>query len=626
VAEQEIKRKLAAILSADAAGYSRLMADDEAATVRTITAYREAMAARIRERRGRVLDAKGDNLLAEFSSVIEAVQCALAIQAELRARNAGLPEGRRLEFRIGINLGDVIEDGGTIYGDGVNVAARLEGLADPGGVCLSRPVYDQVKNKLNLGFEYLGECRVKNIPEPIPAYRVLGESEASVPRRGDRPGRRRGRLGAALVLGAVLLAGAGLAVWNHYLRAPQEAAVPGEALSLSGQASIAVLPFNNLSGDPKEDYLADGVTEEIITALSKVPAMAVIARNSAFTYKGQAVKVQRVAEELGVRYVLEGSIQKAGGRVRINAQLVDAGTGRHLWAERYDRELKDLFALQDDITFQIIRALQVKLTEGEQARLTGKGAKSFDAYAKVLQAREEFYRMNREGNALSRELAEEAIALDPGYAGAQAMLALNHMMDFWFGFGRDPQESLALASRAAHQALSLDEDDLTARIVLCYLYVMERRHDEAVAAGEKAVALSPSGAGAHAALGSALYFAGRPEEAITSIRRAISLNPFPPAVYLRLLGLYYSAQGRFEEAALELKKVLGLSPRDLFAHLALARAYVRLGRLEEARAKADEIMMIYPKFSLEYYARINPLKDQAELESQISDLKKAGLK
>jgi len=625
VSEQEVKRKLAAILSADAAGYSRLMADDEAATVRTITAYREVMTARIRERRGRVLDAKGDNLLAEFSSVIEAVQCGLEIQAELGARNARLPEGRRLEFRIGINLGDVIEDGGTIYGDGVNVAARLEGLADPGGLCLSRPVYEQVRNRLAAGFEYLGECRVKNIAEPIPAYRVLGESRASAPRRSGRSGRRRGRLRAALVLGAVLLAGAGLVVWNHYLSSPRTS-VPEETLAQSDKASIAVLPFNNLSGDPKEDYLADGVSEEIITALSKVPGMDVIARNSAFTYKGQAVKVQQVAEDLGVRYVLEGSIQKAGGRVRINAQLVDAASGRHLWAERYDRELRDLFALQDDITFQIIRALQVKLTEGEQARLLGKGARSFDAYAKVLQAREEFYRMNREGNARSRQLAEEAIALEPGYAGALAMLALNHMMDLWFGFSQDPRESLALASRAAHQALSLDENDLTARVVLCYLYVMERRHDEAVAAGENAVALSPSGAGAHAALGSALYFAGRPKEALASIKRAISLNPFPPAVYLRQLGLYYSAEGRFEEAVPELKKTLDLSPNDLFAHLALARACVRLGRLEEARAEAAEIMRIYPKFSLEYYARTNPLKDEAELERQIGDLREAGLK
>lgn len=373
---ERVKRKLSAIFSADVEGYSRLMVDDEAATVRTIEAYRKVFADLIGEHRGRVVDSPGDNLLSEFGSVVDAVQCAVEVQQILKAKNAELPENRRMRFRIGVNLGDVIQEGERIYGDGVNIAARIEGLAEGGGICVSGSAYEQIENKLALGYEYFGEHTVKNIAKPIKVYKVPMELGVSKKKAGSKRWKK-----VALVAASVLILGAGaLAAWHFYLRlAPPPAEVASEQPptvesseemppQVPAEPSIAVLPFANISGDAKEDYLSDGITEQIITALSKTPRMLVIARNSVFTYKGKPVKVQQVSEELGVRYVLEGSVQKSRDRIRITAQLIDAKTGNHLWAEKFDRDLKDIFALQDEITMNIVTALQVKLTEGEQIR------------------------------------------------------------------------------------------------------------------------------------------------------------------------------------------------------------------------------------------------------------------
>jgi len=385
------KRKLTTMLSADVAGYSRLMGEDEAGTVKTLTTYRDIMAELIKQHRGRVVDSPGDNVLAEFASVVDAVQCAVAVQKELQARNAELPEDRRMEFRIGINLGDVIEEGDRIYGDGVNIAARLEALADPGGICVSKTAFDHIETKLPLGYEYLGDQTVKNIPKPVGAYRVLMEPRVVV------------------------------------------AGKEKTALPLPEEPSLAVLPFDNISGDPEQEYFSDGLTEEIITALSKVDKMFVIARNSTFSYKRKPVKVQQVGEELGVRYVLEGSVRKAGDRARITAQLIDALTGHHLWAERYDRDLKDIFALQDEITMKIVTALRVKLTEGEQARLYDRGTENLDSFLKVLQGWQRFFRFNRDDNFVARQMFEEAITFDLKNPSAYAMLAWTHQMDVWYG-------------------------------------------------------------------------------------------------------------------------------------------------------------------------------------------------
>ncbi|MFQ6078772.1 MAG: adenylate/guanylate cyclase domain-containing protein, partial [Thermodesulfobacteriota bacterium] len=343
-----MERKLTAILSADVKGYSRLMGEDEVATIRTLTAYREVMAALIQKHRGRVVDSPGDNLLAEFASVVDAVECAVEVQQELKARNAELPPDRRMEFRIGINLGDVVVEGERIYGDGVNIAARLEGLAEGGGICISGTAYDQVEGKLSLGYEYLGEHAVKNIKKPVRVYRVEPEPVA---------------LGVGM-------------------RAEEELVPPEKpgALELPDKPSIAVLPFLNMSGDPEQEYFSDGITEDLITDLSKVSGLFVIARNSAFTYKGKSAKVEQVGRELGVRYVVEGSVRRAGDRVRITAQLVDAETGYHLWTERYDRDLKDIFDLQDEVTQKIVAALKVKLTRRELELLERKYTDNPEAY------------------------------------------------------------------------------------------------------------------------------------------------------------------------------------------------------------------------------------------------------
>ena len=367
------KRKLTAILSADVKGYSRLMGEDEEATVKTITTYREVMTTLINQHQGKVLDSPGDNLLAEFASVVDAVQCAVAVQKEFKARNAELPENRKMQFRIGINLGDVIQEGDRIYGDGVNIAARLESIAEPEGICISRTAFDHIESKLPLGYEYLGDQTVKNIVKPVGAYRVMMEPRVTVAGTSEekRFGLRRWQWAALAMVAVLVIGAAAVAMWNFYLRPsppPVEVArekTPG--LELPKKPSIAVLPFVNIGGDPEQEYFSDGITEEIIITLSKVPHMFVIARNSVFTYKGKSVKVQQVSEDLGVRYVLQGSVQKSGEWIRVTAQLVDATTGHHLWAERYDRDLKDLFSLQDEITVKILTALQMQLTEGEQA-------------------------------------------------------------------------------------------------------------------------------------------------------------------------------------------------------------------------------------------------------------------
>jgi TolB-like protein/class 3 adenylate cyclase len=367
MATDKVKRKLTAILSADVKGYSRLMGEDEEWTLRTLNAYKEVMGSLIQQYRGRVVGTGGDSVLAEFASVVDAVQCAVEIQQVLRAKNALIPETRRMEFRIGINLGDVIEEGDSIYGDGVNIAARLEGLAEAGGICISGSAYEQIENKLPLRYDYLGEHEVKNIAKPVRVYRARIEAEAAPSQvRGEKKPGKKLFSRATLGIGVIVVGVVALVLWQFALppkAPPVDKADPKKmALPLPDKPSIAVLPFVNMSGDPAKDFLSDGLTDEIINALSNFPTVFVIARNSTFTYKGKPLKVQQVAEEMGVQYVLEGSVQWSGDRVRIMAQLIDALKGHHLFSERYDRELKDIFALQDEITIKLLTAMQVTLT------------------------------------------------------------------------------------------------------------------------------------------------------------------------------------------------------------------------------------------------------------------------
>jgi adenylate cyclase len=627
---ERYERKLTAILSADVKGYSRLMGEDEEATIHTLTTYREVMANLIQKHRGRVVDSPGDNVLAEFKSVVDAVRCAVEIQEELKARNAEVPENRRMEFRIGVNLGDVIEEGEQIYGDGVNVAARVEGLADGGGISISGSAYEQIENKLTFGYEYLGEHTVKNIKKPVRVYRVLMEpGAASGVKREKRPGLRRWQW-AALAVTAVLVAGAAaMVIWNFYFRlSPPPEKVPSDkiqALELPDKPSIAVLPFTNMSDDSEQEYFSDGITEDLITDLSKISGLFVIARNSVFIYKGKAVKIAEVGRALGVRYVLEGSVRKANGRVRITAQLADATTERHLWAERYDRDLKDIFSLQDEVAQKIVAALAVKLTEDEEKRLVRKYTDNMEAYDSFLQGLGYKNRYTKEANVQARQLYERAIDLDPEFALAYALLGLTHLHEWQLGWSQDPR-SLEQAFELVQRAIALDDSLPLGHRFLGEVYLWKKQHEQSIAELEKAIALNPNDADGLAMLGSTLNWTGRPEEAIGLVKKAMRLNPMYPVWYLWNLGHAYFLTGRCEVAIETFKRVLDRNPGFLPAHVYLTVSYIELGRQEEARAEAAEVMKLSPQTSTGAWKQRLPYEDQAVLERLFDGLRKAGVK
>jgi adenylate cyclase len=623
---EDFKRKLTAILSADVKGYSRLMGEDDQATVRTIKVYREVITQVVQKHRGRVVDSPGDNILAEFASVIDAVTSAVEIQDELRIRNAELPEDRKMEFRIGVNLGDVIHEEERIYGDGVNVAARVESLADPGGICVSGTVFDQIESKLPLGYEFLGEQSVKNIPKPVRIYKALMDPEVVGKVIGEKRAEpRRGLKVALAAVTALLLIVGGLLIWRTAFPPVEVASVEKMAFPLPDKPSIAVLPFNNLSGDPEQEYFSDGLTEEIISTLSKVPKLFVIARNSTFTYKGKPVKVQQVAEELGVRYVLEGSVRKAGDKIRITAQLVDALNGHHLWAEKYDRSIDDIFAVQDEITKKIITAMQVKLTEGEQVQAAARGTNSLEAYLKCLQGNELANQINPESNALAKQLAEEAIALDPDYAWAYYVLGRTHLISVWVGTSKSPKQSIAKAMELFKKAIALDDTFAEAHGNLGFLYSMTKQHDKAIAQAEKAVALNPNSAWAHFMVGKTLFFAGRCEESIPEYKKAIRLNPIPPNNYLWSIGLSYAYTEDYEQAMFWCEKGVRREPNDLLARIMMTVVYSLSGRDEEARVQAAEVLRIQPKFTVKGFEKKLTYKRKEDGEKFLNALRKAGL-
>jgi len=580
--QEHLPRKLTAILSADVQGYSRLMGEDEDGTVRTLAAYREVMSDFIRKHRGRVVDSPGDNILAEFASVVDAVRSAVAIQKELKVRNAELPEHRQMEFRIGINLGDVIVDGDRIYGDGVNIAARVEGLAEGGGICISGTVYDHVENKLAFQYDYLGEQAVKNIKKPVRVYRVQMVAEAT------------------------------------------SVEITGEP-SLSDRPSIAVLPFVNMSGDPEQEYFSDGMTEEIITSLSKISNLFVIARNSTFTYKGSPVKVQKVAKDLGVRYVLEGSVRKAGERVRITAQLVDAETGGHLWAERYDREMKDVFTLQDEVTEKIVVALRVKMEKAETDRVMRKGTENLNAYDCALRGRAYIHRQTKEGITQAREMYEKAIALDPQFAVAYVGLGWTFCLEWLMQWGQDPR-SLDRATELAQRAIVLDESLPSAYGLLGNVNLASKQHEKAKAMMETALGLDPNDADSYASLGQTLNWMGNPEEAIELIKKAMQLNPHYPVHYLSHLGFGYFLSRQYEDAVATLRKALVRNPDFPGPHLLLAVIFSETKRMDEARREVADLCRINPESSLQAVKRTIPLRDETELETILEALRRAGLK
>jgi adenylate cyclase len=626
------KRKLIAVVHADVKGYSRMMGEDDEYTVRTLASNRQEMSRLVKIHKGRVRDTAGDGFLIEFSSVVAAVKFSVDFQREMKKRNADIPDDQKMEFRIGVNIGDVIHDGGTIHGDGVNIAARLESLADPGGVCISGAAYEQVKKRLDVGFEYVGDKSVKNIAEPVPTYKVLIEaSEAGELKRKSRkpkPASWRKSNFIAAAIGVVLVASG--AIWYfHFHSAPQTDKVALQqvpALPLPDKPSIAVLAFDNLSGDPNQEYFSDGLAEEIINGLSKMPQLFVIARNSSFTFKGKPVRVKEVGRQLGVRYVLEGSVRKQGDRVRITAQLIDAQTGVHVWSERYDRDLRDIFALQDEVTLAVIRAMRVKLTDGEQAGLwQRKGlTNNLEAFQRHMQGRQYGSQVTESANDKAKQLYEEAIALDPKFAMVYANLAAAHLADSIYGWSKDPRESGRKAYEMANKALTLDDSLDTPHYVLGIICTFMRDYDKAIAEGQRGVELNPNGSEALAFLGCILNLAGIPSEAFTVLDKAMRLNPMPPAPYYSWLGITYSLMNQNDKAIAILEKALRVQPDHTFCLIHLTAAYSQAGRQEDARKTAAELLRLNSKFSVEALAKL--FKDSAVQERLIDALRKAGLK
>ncbi len=583
MAEARVERRLAAILAADVAGYSRLMGVDEEGTLAALkTCRREIIDPKIAEHRGRIVKTTGDGALAEFASAVDAVRCAMEIQRGMAESNAVVSEDRRIEFRIGINVGDIIIDQGDIYGDGVNIAARIEAIAEPSGISISEDAWRQVQGKVAANFVDGGEHSLKNIARPVRVYRVeLGEEVTTQP------------------------------------------AAPASVLP--DKPSIAVLPFQNMSGDAEQDYFCDGLVEDIITTLSKLAGLRVIARNSSFVYKGRSVDVRNAAKQLGVRYVLEGSVRKSGNRIRITAQLIDAKDGAHLWAERYDRAVDDIFAIQDEITLVLATEMQVKLTEGEQARLRYTTTTNVEAWTYWVQGLSHFHQaVTKESHSRARFYWEKALALDPASAPLNAMLGFLHGVDARFGWWDDRETALGKARSYADSALEIDPGNADAHMASGCVFVMRGCYDEAVADARKAVELAPGSADVAALAGFILTPSGYPEEGVIHSEKAIALSPNYPARYLGILGDANRHAGRTEQAIAAFQAYHARSPG--FGLTDLVIIYQEMGRAEEVKRTTEQLMAARPNFTIAAWLKTQFVRrDKARVEADTAALRAAGL-
>ncbi len=588
-----MERRLTAILAADVVGYTRLMGEDEVGTFQRLTALRQGiLEPLIADHRGRVVKLMGDGLLVEFASLVDAVSCAVKWQTAVEEHEVEQPEDSRFSFRIGVNLGDVLIEGGDIHGDGVNIAARLESLAEPGGICLSGDAYRQVRGKIEVEFEDLGERDVKNVTEPLRVYRIM--------------------------VGALVK---NRSVSNF------EASI-GLDFSVPDYPSIAVLPFSVMSADSEQEFFADGVAEDIITALSKINRLLVVARNSTFTYKGKAVDVKQVSREQGVRYVLEGSVRKAANRVRVTAQLIDATTGMHIWADRYDRDLEDIFAVQDEITREIVTALDVKLREGEQHRVWSRGTSNLEAWECVRLATDGVMGGSDEEQPRARELVERALELDPDYAIAWVMRGWLYFTEADVASGihdsRQFEEAQAAAFRCGHKALELDPNCADAYSMLSLTHLNARDHDEAIAMSEKAVQLAPNNAENCGTASMVMKKSGQAERALEFELKAMRLSPFYRPGRLRGLGLAYRLVGRLDEAAACYRESLKRE-HHLAARVNLASILGEMGREKEAREVAHDVLRHEPKFSISGYAKGLSYRNESDLNRITDGLRRAGL-
>jgi adenylate cyclase len=581
--------RLAALLSADVVGYSRLMAQDEMGTIRTLTAYRTEMTTLVRSHGGRVVNFVGDNMLAEFTSTLDAVKGALNIQIRLGNLNNKLADNRRMYFRIGINLDDVAVDGDLIFGDGVNIAARLEGLAEPGGICISDLVYDQVINKLEISCIDLGKQSLKNIPKPIRVYRIVeAESVASA-------------------------------------ATTTETSIKATSLPLPGKPSLAVLPFVNLSTDPRQDHFSDGLTLDIMTALVKIPELFLISDTSMFSYKSKPVTVQELARELGVSHVLEGGVRRAGNRVRITARLIENSSSRQVWAESYDRKLDDLFAVQDEITWEIVMAMDIKLVSGESARTIRQALKDPSALEKYYRGWKALFGTTREEINEAQEMFEETIILEPESSLGYALAAWAHWWAVFRGLSDDVSLSLQRATELAQRAMSLEDITGLPHLMMAQIYLLKHDHNKALAEADLAVLARPNCDGSYAAKAYILNFLGRPAEAIDLAKFAMRLTPVYPVYYPAVLAAAYYGCGRYEDAIVAAREVLQSDRDNLDALLILAGANAALNRTDEARKISFEVLGISPDFTLEKYAATQPYRDPQTLAQVIEMLQKAGL-
>ncbi len=586
MADNAFKRKLAAILSADVEGYSRLMGQNEEATIRILTAYRSAINDLVLQYRGRVVDAPGDNILAEFTSVVDSVNCAVEIQRKIAVRNKELPDGSRMQFRIGVNLGDVLEEGERIYGDGVNITARVESMAEAGGICLSGSAYDQVVNKLGLEYENLGEHQAKNISAPIRIYRVIMETELS-----ER-----------------------LASEGH------------DPLPLPDKPSIAVLPFNNMSGDSEQEYFSDGITEDIITALSRSPWLFVISRNSSFTYREKMVDIRQVSLELGARYILEGSVRKAGNRIRVTAQLIDGSVGSHMWAEKYDGELQDIFDLQDQITQQVVAAVltQIQMYVGENTkRLERPDVVTWDLLARGWKL---FYELTKESLAEAETIFRRAVASAPTSCDAHHLLASTLIHRAQMGYIADKEAAISESYELAKRAIVLNERNEYAHWGLGFIQLWRRKHELAVAELKRAIELNPNCSLAFGSLGTVLSYSGEPDESIKNNEIAIRLNPRDISIFFRYSGLAMAhfVSGRYSEAVQWARKCIHRKPIWRVGHAVLAASLAHLDLKDEAKAAVDNYLEIIPDETISNL-RFLPFKNHTDARRLEEGLHKAGL-
>ena len=590
MSEDRVDRRLAAILAGDIAAYSRLMSVDEEGTLRALKSHRkELIDPKIAEHRGRIVKTTGDGMLVEFVSVVDAVRCAVDIARGMRERNAGIPVDRRIEFRTGINVGDIISDSNDIFGDGVNVAARLEALAEPGGIMVSRVVYDQVRDKLNFDFEDLGEQTVKNIARPIGVHRVSFADHAEP---------------------------------TSWRKSP---ATAEKELQVSDRPSIAVLPFYNMSGDPEQEYFADGISEDIITGLSKLRWFFVIARNSSFAYRGKAIDVKRAARELGVRYVLEGSVRKGGNRLRITAQLIDAATGNHIWADRYDGELADVFDLQDEITKKVVAAIEPKLLEVEALRSQGRSAEDLGAWDAVMQTNSVLWRLTKPDIEAAVAMLGSATDCYPNYAPAHSLFAFALLFRA-ITVGVSASEDTKKAVRCASRAAELDDGDPWAHLALGWAAFLVRRHHDAAVAFKRALDINPNFAAAHGHLGQTLACDGQPEEAISHLEQALRMSPHDPQnifVYTGFSIAHYLT-GNYPEAVTFGHKAVQLRPGFTGGHRIYIASLAQAGQIEKARDALERLKEIQPGISIAWIEKNSPYMP-GPMARLLEGMRKAGL-